>query len=150
MSARLVPLISGAAKPITLSRPVLLVGRHPECDVRIDLPQISRRHCCLATAYDRITIRDLGSRHGVRVNGRIVDESRLISGDEVAIGHLLYRFEDAAPPAPPAVAVEEKPEPEPAPKPRKPPLDDDDLPNLPFSLSELEADDLVPLSDDGE
>ena len=147
MSARLVPLISGAAKPITLSRPVLLVGRHPECDVRIDLPQISRRHCCLATAYDRITIRDLGSRHGVRVNGRIVDESRLISGDEIAIGHLLYRFEDAAPPAPPAPpAAEAKPEP----KPQKPPLDVDDLPNLPFNLTDLEVDDLVPLSDDGE
>ncbi len=146
MSARLVPLISGAAKPIALSRPALLVGRHPECDVRIDLPQISRRHCCLATAYDRITIRDLGSRHGVRVNGRVVDESRLISGDEVAIGHLLYRFEEAAPAAPPGPkAAEATPEPEP----KKPPLsDDEELPNLPINLADLEADDLVPLSDD--
>ena len=146
MSTRLVPLISGTAKPIVLSRPVLLVGRHPECDIRIDLPQISRRHCCLATAYDRITIRDLGSRHGIRVNGRVVDESRLISGDEVAIGHLLYRFEEAVPPpAPEPKASEVKPTPEP----KKPPvLDDDDLPNLPFNLSDLEADDLVPLSDD--
>jgi pSer/pThr/pTyr-binding forkhead associated (FHA) protein len=77
-----------------VQRPVLLVGRHPECDVRIDLPKISRRHCCLALAYDRLLIRDLGSRNGVRVNGRIVDEAQLHSGDEVAIGPLLFRVED--------------------------------------------------------
>lgn len=98
MPARLQPLIAGAMPPIPLNRPVLLIGRHPECDVRIDLPQISRRHCCLALAYNRTTIRDIGSRHGVRVNGRLVDEARLFPGDEVAIGHLLYRFEEAAPP----------------------------------------------------
>lgn len=152
MSARLVPLISGSAKPISLARPVLLVGRHPECDVRLDLPQISRRHCCLATAYDRVTVRDLGSRHGIRVNGRAVDESRLISGDEVAIGHLIYRFEEAEPPAPPEPkAAEPAPEPESKPKPKPIPVVDEDLPSLPFDLSSLVAeddDDIVPLTDE--
>ncbi len=132
MSARLVPLIPGTAPPIVIQRPVLLVGRHPECDVRLDLPQISRRHCCLALAYDRASIRDLGSRHGVRVNGRVVNEARLLPGDEVAIGHLLYRFED--PPATPPPAhrsngiVTERP------------------PDLPFTSDD--DDDLIPLDDD--
>ena len=44
-------------------------------------------------AYDRVILRDLGSRNGIRVNGRIVDEVRLQPGDEVAIGPVLYRFE---------------------------------------------------------
>ena len=100
MPARLVPLIPGSAPIVPLSRPVLLVGRHPECDVRFDLPSVSRRHCCLALAYDRLTIRDLGSRHGVRVNGEPRDESRLQSGDEIAIGPLLFRFEDEPGPPP--------------------------------------------------
>ena len=83
-----------------MQRPVLLIGRHPECDVRIDLPKISRRHCCVALAYDRVLIRDLGSHNGVRVNGRVVEEARLHAGDEVAIGPLIYRLEmEAAPPA---------------------------------------------------
>jgi len=86
-------LIKGTAPVITLLRPVLLVGRHPECDVRLDSPKISRRHCCLAMAYDRILIRDLGSRNGVRVNGRVVEEMRLYSGDELAIGPILFRLE---------------------------------------------------------
>ncbi len=94
MPARLVPLTNSPGPMIPIQRPVLLVGRHPECDVRIDLPKISRRHCCLALAYDRVVIRDLGSSHGVRVNGRVIDESRLVHGDEVAIGTLLYRLDD--------------------------------------------------------
>jgi pSer/pThr/pTyr-binding forkhead associated (FHA) protein len=94
MQARLVPLNPGPAPTIPVQRPVLLVGRHPECDVRIDLPKISRRHCCLALVYDRVLIRDLGSRNGVRVNGIVVDEAQLQSGDEVAIGNLLFRVED--------------------------------------------------------
>jgi pSer/pThr/pTyr-binding forkhead associated (FHA) protein len=105
MPARLVPLIPGSAPIVPLGRPVLLVGRHPECDVRFDLPTVSRRHCCLALAYDRVTIRDLGSRHGIRINGEPCEESRLRSGDEIAIGPLLFRFEDEPPPAPRARAA---------------------------------------------
>src|ERR671916_906524 len=93
MPARLVPLTSGAAPPIALDRPVILIGRHPECDIPITLPEISRRHCCVAQASERLVIRDLGSRNGVRVNGRRIDEEALQPGDEVAIAHLIYRLE---------------------------------------------------------
>jgi len=44
-------------------------------------------------AYDRVLIRDLRSRNGVRVNGRLVEEARLHTGDELAIGPILFRFE---------------------------------------------------------
>lgn len=93
MSFKLTPLVKRGGPAIMLQRPVLLIGRHPECDLRLDLPKISRRHCCLASAYDRVLIRDLGSRNGVRVNGRIVEETQLFQGDEVAIGPLLFRVE---------------------------------------------------------
>jgi pSer/pThr/pTyr-binding forkhead associated (FHA) protein len=93
MSFRLVPLIQGTAPHIAVQRPVLLIGRHLECDVRIDSPKVSRRHCCLAMAYDRLLIRDLGSRNGVRVNGRSVEEATLHTGDELAIGPILFRLE---------------------------------------------------------
>ena len=135
MPARLVPLIAGSAPIVPLGRPVLMIGRHPECDVRFDLPTVSRRHCCLALAYDRVTIRDLGSRHGVRVNGELRDESRLQTGDEIAIGPLLFRFEDE-PPAPRAKAA--------APAASKP------QEKRPPSLSDLRTDpdgDLLPLSE---
>jgi pSer/pThr/pTyr-binding forkhead associated (FHA) protein len=93
MSFRIVPLVKGTAPEIALYRPVLLIGRHLECDIRLESPKVSRRHCCVATAYDRVLIRDLGSRNGVRVNGRLLEESRLYPGDELAIGPILFRLE---------------------------------------------------------
>src|ERR1700748_1399377 len=114
MSAQLAPLNGGAFPAIPLQRPVLLIGRHPECDVRLDLPKISRRHCCVALAYERVMIRDLGSRNGLRVTGRLIEEVQLHPGDEIAIGPVLYRVENFQP-APAPVA---KPR---AVKPKKPP-----------------------------
>jgi pSer/pThr/pTyr-binding forkhead associated (FHA) protein len=71
----------------------MLIGRHRECDVRINSPKVSRRHCCVVMVYDRLLIRDLGSRNGVRHNGQIVEEMTLLSGDEVAIGPIIFRLE---------------------------------------------------------
>lgn len=112
MSAQLVPINAGSLPSVQVVRPVLLIGRHPECDVRIDKPQISRRHCCVAMAYDRVVIRDLGSRHGVRVNGLLVEEAKLEFGDEIAIGPLIYRLESLGAPAP---VKSSKPAPPPSP-----------------------------------
>jgi pSer/pThr/pTyr-binding forkhead associated (FHA) protein len=106
MTYQLIPIDKGSSPPIPLHRPVLLIGRHPECDIRLDLPKISRRHCCLALAYDRVLIRDLGSHNGLRVNGRLVEEARLNAGDEVAIGPIIYRLEvETAKPASPISAA---------------------------------------------
>ncbi|MDB5353058.1 MAG: hypothetical protein JWN86_4305 [Planctomycetota bacterium] len=137
MPARLVPLTPGSAPVVLLQRPVLLVGRHPECDVRFDLPSVSRRHCCFALAYDRLTVRDLGSRHGVWVNGVLSDETRLHPGDEIAIGPLLFRYEDdiPAPPPPASRSTSSKAKAQPAAPPS--------LPDLPVDSEE----DLMPLSD---
>jgi len=123
MSAQLVPIHGGSFPPVPISRPVILIGRHPECDVRIDSPQVSRRHCCVALAYDRMVIRDLGSTNGVRVNGRVIAEMQLRHGDEVAIAQFLYRLEapkvepvpdrtparrsPAAPPPPPVIDLDD-------------------------------------------
>lgn len=94
MPARLVPLVPGAAPSIAMQRQVLLIGRHPESDLRIDSPQISERHCCLAQTNGSLVLLDLGSRNGVRVNGRLTTEARINVGDEVAIAHLLYRVSE--------------------------------------------------------
>jgi FHA domain len=106
MTYQLIPTEKGSCQPIPLQRPVLLIGRHPECDIRIDLAKISRRHCCVALAYDRVLIRDLGSHNGLRVNGRVVEEATLQVGDEVAIGPLIYRLcpEGVQPAAPGAAS----------------------------------------------
>src|SRR6266576_3913373 len=106
MLAQLVSLSDGPS--ILLDKPILLVGRHPECDVQIDSRKISRRHCCIAQVDDHLVVRDLDSTNGIRINGARVVEGRLGPGDELTIGNHRYRvtWEDGpAPPAAPAVEL---------------------------------------------
>jgi pSer/pThr/pTyr-binding forkhead associated (FHA) protein len=88
MSAQLVALDDGPN--ILLDKPILLLGRHPECDVQIESRKISRRHCCIARVDDSFVVRDLGSTNGVRINGKRVAEGPLVDGDELVVGDLRY------------------------------------------------------------
>ncbi len=89
MPAQLISLNDGPN--ILLDKPILLLGRHPECDVQIDSRKISRRHCCIAQVSDYLVVRDLGSTNGIRINGDKVLEGRLAAGDELTIGTYRYR-----------------------------------------------------------
>src|SRR5262245_47431880 len=90
MPAKLVALNEGPS--ILLDKPILLLGRHPECDIQIESRKISRRHCCIAQVNDYLVVRDLGSTNGVRINGARVLEGRLSAGDHLTIGNRHYRI----------------------------------------------------------
>ena len=90
MPAQLLALGEGAN--ILLDKPILLVGRHPECDIQIDSRKISRQHCCIAQVSDYLVVRDLGSTNGIRVNGVRIIEGKLKQGDELTIGSLRYQL----------------------------------------------------------
>lgn len=95
MPAQLVALDNGPS--ILLDKPILLLGRHPECDIQIDSRKISRRHCCIAQVSDYLVVRDLGSTNGIRINGIRILEGRLSAGDELTIGNYRYKVSwDAA------------------------------------------------------
>jgi predicted component of type VI protein secretion system len=89
MPAQLLALTGG--EPILLDRPVMLFGRHPECDIQLNSRKVSRRHCCIAQVNDYLVVRDLGSTNGVRINNERVVEGRLKDGDELTIGNFRYQ-----------------------------------------------------------
>jgi pSer/pThr/pTyr-binding forkhead associated (FHA) protein len=89
MVAQLVSLGDGSS--ILLDKPILLIGRDPECDIQIDSRKISRRHCCIAQVNDYLVVRDLGSTNGIRINGLRVQEGNLKEDDELTIGGNRYR-----------------------------------------------------------
>jgi transcriptional regulator with AAA-type ATPase domain len=66
----------------------LVIGRDESCAVRLIGNDVSRRHAALArSGPDRaLAIRDLGSRNGIRVNGRAVSSAPLGAGDVVRLG----------------------------------------------------------------
>ncbi len=90
MPIRLIPASSG--ETIKLDKPVLLIGRNPDCDVVLtDSRKVSRNHCLIACVDDKLFIRDLGSTNGVWINGhRVEREGRIRAGDELSIADLKY------------------------------------------------------------
>lgn len=91
MPARLVALDEGSDIP--LDRTMVVVGRHPQCDARLDSLRISRHHCCMTQDNGDVVVRDLGSTNGIRINGQRVELGRLRPGDELSIAHIRYRFD---------------------------------------------------------
>jgi pSer/pThr/pTyr-binding forkhead associated (FHA) protein len=108
MAMKLVALDGGS--DILVERRNVLIGRHPACDARIDSLRVSRHHCILAQEDGELTVRDLGSTNGIRINGMRIEVGRLQPGDELSIAHLRYR-------------LDELPDNEPG-IPSRPPLDD--------------------------
>jgi hypothetical protein len=91
MPVRLVTLDEGP--DITLDRTIVVVGRHPACDTRLDSLRVSRHHCCMMQEGGEVVVRDLGSTNGIRINGQRVEIGRLRPGDELSIAHFRYRLE---------------------------------------------------------
>src|ERR1700735_1259539 len=92
MPVRLVALDEGP--DITLDRTMVVVGRHPACDARLDSLRVSRHHCCVTMEDGVVVVRDLGSTNGIRINGQRMELGRLRPGDELSIAHLRYRLKD--------------------------------------------------------
>ena len=92
MPVRLVALDEGSDIP--LDRAMVVVGRHPQCDARLDSLRISRHHCCMTTDHGEVIVRDLGSTNGIRINGQRVEIGRLRAGDELSIAHIRYKLDN--------------------------------------------------------
>ena len=97
MVAYLNPVDRG--RQIVLDKAIVLLGRHPDCDVVLtNSRKISRRHCCIVQVNDKLIVRDLGSMNGVRVNGKkVCIEAPLHLGDEVTVGDIAYIVEEGQP-----------------------------------------------------
>jgi hypothetical protein len=92
MPVRLVPVSSG--KSIKLDKPVLLIGRNPDCDVILKQSRkVSRTHCLIACVENTIVVRDLGSTNGVWLNSQRVErDARLSIGDELSVADVRYNL----------------------------------------------------------
>ena len=78
---------------IDVDRPDVLVGRHTDCDVRLPLPDVSRRHCRLQFVEGCWQVIDLNSLNGIQVNGEAVLQAPLAQGDRLKIGGFTFSVE---------------------------------------------------------
>ncbi len=78
---------------VELARPDMIVGRHSSADVRLALPDVSRRHCRFVFSDRQWEVFDLNSLNGIFVNGARLQEAVLSHGDTVRIGSLTFRVD---------------------------------------------------------
>jgi len=105
-------------KTIPLATPTFRIGRGDTCNLRPSSELVSREHAEFAVKADRVTVRDLGSRNGTLVNGKVISAEQILKdNDTVTVGNLTFAvsIQDApkasanpaasAPPKPVAKAV---------------------------------------------
>ncbi len=89
--ARLIP----PGRPARELRPNrALVGRSSQADVRLEEPEISRRHALLWREAGGIWVADLGSSNGTCLNGEPLTEvGEVADGDLITFGnsHFVFR-----------------------------------------------------------
>ena len=90
------PAGSSTPTAVQLSSRPLTIGRDPSNVVGLDDPNVSRFHAVIEQRDGGSELRDLSSRNGTRVNGKLVWRVPLDPGDEVAIGAYRFRFTGVA------------------------------------------------------
>ncbi len=83
---------------IPLDRPIIHLGRGLAADIRIEDPEVSRRHAIIAQRGDGVRVLDDRSRNGTFVNGRPVTVGQLGDGDVLRLGRVVFRFIEIDPP----------------------------------------------------
>jgi pSer/pThr/pTyr-binding forkhead associated (FHA) protein len=70
-----------------------LIGRRPECDIRLDDETVSGKHALLTVAPSAymeglldVHIEDQGSTNGTTVNGKVIKRHMLKHGEAIKIG----------------------------------------------------------------
>ncbi|KAL6474871.1 hypothetical protein MHYP_G00159110 [Metynnis hypsauchen] len=89
----------GTEFPLTAS---CLFGRKLDCDIRIQLPQVSKEHCRIELNENKeLILTNLSSVNPTRINGEVLQQSeRLKHGDLITIIDRSFRFEYPPPPTP--------------------------------------------------
>ena len=100
----------GERRSFSLPRTVTVIGRREDCDLRIPLGDVSRKHCRFIADNDTLKIEDLGSSNGTFHNGVRIQEAIVGPGDSVQVGPVMFVVQIDGVPAdeeiqPPAAAA---------------------------------------------
>jgi len=78
-------------RSFALHKDVTVLGRREDCDLRIPIADVSRKHCRIVVSGPMASVEDMGSSNGTFVNGRkIHGEMELEPGDSLQIGPIVF------------------------------------------------------------
>lgn len=90
MKVVLVMFRDGERRDFPISGEKTIVGRRQDCGLRIPTADVSRQHCEVSLVGNDLTVRDLGSSNGTYVNGKRIAEAKLLSGDKLSVGPVIF------------------------------------------------------------
>ncbi len=90
--AKLVIHEEGDAREVHVGKGVVTIGRMADCDIVLKDKGASRRHAQLRVDDDVVTLTDLGSTNGTRLNGQQVQTRQLQDGDKITVGTTVLEF----------------------------------------------------------
>jgi serine phosphatase RsbU (regulator of sigma subunit) len=85
---------SGQSSRLNLTGESYVIGRSSEADIQLERSTVSRQHAKLTYENGAWLIADLGSRSGVKVNGRRVQQCAIGRHDEIQISRFSLRLTD--------------------------------------------------------
>jgi len=84
---------------IRLESSKAVLGRHPQCDIVIDVGAVSRQHAQIVREGETFYVEDLHSRNGTYVNGELIQgRRRMLENDRLRICDVLLSFHEREPP----------------------------------------------------
>ena len=83
-------ILQPSGQALELDRPDMVLGRHSKADVRLPLPDVSRRHCRFVWSDGSWQVFDLQSLNGVYINDQLVAQATLRPGDTLRIGGFTF------------------------------------------------------------
>jgi len=81
---------SGRRKEIPLRPGVTIIGRRPDCDIRIPTAFVSRKHARILCQDSKTVVQDLGSSNGNFVNSERITETAVNPGDTLSVGSAMF------------------------------------------------------------
>jgi hypothetical protein len=75
-----------------IAKPTVVLGREPSCEIVLDNTQVSRKHCLMEIVSEGISVRDLDSRNGIKINGVTAKEGFLNHEDTLELGTYAIKF----------------------------------------------------------
>jgi len=80
----------GSRRVFTMKLGATTIGRKTDCDIRIPVSEVSRRHAEVVLEEGGPVLRDLGASNGTFLNNRRVSEEGLEAGDQIMIGPVIF------------------------------------------------------------
>jgi hypothetical protein len=86
----------GSPRQVHLEFDEMVVGRSPECQIRVESTEVSRHHIKLVLRGEEFAVEDLGSRNGLYLNGLRVHTAVLRNEDQIQVGDAVFVYREGS------------------------------------------------------